>query len=181
MRGSWSGSYINIGLICDKKDFKEKVVKLMQSLEGFCCKRIDYPVDENYSDWVEVPWEQSGIEAAIDHCIKCNMAKITGDFKLGGYEIKDALFQVESLPDNLSCFYIEMPEQQNQIFKNLDVAEEVIISFLKELSSLEFSKGFCDSEAVAGHESGYAISVDYEPSVNMILQSWKIDGLTGRV
>lgn len=30
------GSYINIGLICDKKDFKEKVVKLVQSLEGVC-------------------------------------------------------------------------------------------------------------------------------------------------
>lgn len=27
----WMGNYINIGLLCDKKDFKEKVVKLMQS------------------------------------------------------------------------------------------------------------------------------------------------------
>ena len=70
---------------------------------------------------------------------------------------------------------------ENQIFKDIDMAEEVIISFLKELSSLEFSKGFCDSEAVARDECGYAISVDYGPSVNMILQSWKIDGLTGRV
>lgn len=30
------GSYISIGLLCDKKDFKVKVVKLIQSLEGFC-------------------------------------------------------------------------------------------------------------------------------------------------
>lgn len=73
-----------------------------------------------------------------------------------------------------------MPEQQNQIFKDIDVAEGIIISFLKELSRLEFSRAFCDSEAAAGDECGYAISVEYGPSVNIILQSWKIDGLTGR-
>lgn len=175
------GSYINIGLICDKKDFKEKVVKLIHSLEEFRCKKIDYSVEKNFTDWIEEQPEQSGIEAAIDHCIKYNMAKLTGDFTLGVYKIEDALFGVESLPDNLSCFYIEMPEQQNQIFKNLDVAEEVIISFLKELAGLEFSKGFCDSEAAAGDECGYAIFVDYKPPVNIVLQSWRIDGLTGRV
>lgn len=174
------GRYISIGLICDKRDFKEKVVNLVHSLKGFSCQKIEYPTDENYSDWTDRSLEQVGIATAIDYCLKYNMAKITVDFILGGYEINDALFQVEYLKDHSNCFLIEMPEEQNQIFEDIDMAEKIIISFLKELSDFGFSKGFCDSEARAEVKCGYAISVDYTPYVNVILQSWKIDGLTGR-
>lgn len=108
------------------------------------------------------------------------MAKIIGDFTLGGYEIKDALFQAESLENYAYCFLIEMPEDKNHIFKDIDMAEQTIISFLKESADFGFSKGFCDREARVEDKCGYAISVDYLPSVNVILQSWKIDGLTSR-
>lgn len=174
------GSYINIGLICDKRDFKEKVVSLVHSIKGFSCKKIEYPTDEKYSGWIRNSLEQISIAAAIDYCLKYNMAKITGDFMLGDYEIKDAIFQVESYTDHANCFLIEMPEQQNPIFEDIDRAENMIISFLKEISGFGFSKGFCDSEAGAGDKCGYAISVDYTPSANIILQSWKIDGFTSR-
>lgn len=175
------GSYINIGLICGKENFIEKAVKLIGFLNEFHFKKVDYSVDEKYSDWVESKLEQCGIGAAVEHCIKDSMAKITGDFILGGYTIKDALFQVESLADNTNCFLIMMPEQQNQIFRDINMAEEIIISFFKEISQLGFRKGFCDSEAEAEDEHGYAISVDYNPFANIALQSWKIDGLTSRV
>ena len=172
------GSYINIGLICDKRDFREKVVSLVHSIKGFSCKKIEYPTDEKYSGWIENSLEQIGIDTAIDYCLKYNMAKIIGNFMLGDYDIKDVIFQVESYMDHANCFLIEMPEQQNHIFEDIDKAEKIIISFLKEISG--FSKGFCDSEARAEDKNGYAISVDYTPSANIILQSWKIDGLTCR-
>ncbi|MDE7223730.1 MAG: hypothetical protein K2O34_08140 [Acetatifactor sp.] len=174
------GSYINIGLIGDKVGFGDKVVKLLCTLDGLRCTKLEYPTNENYSDWIECQLEQSGIEAAIERCIQSYMAKITGSFLLGGYELKDVLLRVEALPDHTNCFYIEMPELQNPIFKDIDMAEQIIISFFKEISVFEFSKGFCDSEAAAGDKMGYAISVDYKPSVNIRLQSWKIDGLTNR-
>lgn len=174
------GSYINIGLIGDKKGFRDKVVKLLRTLNGFHCTKLEYPTDDRYSDWIECQLEQPDIEAAIERCIQSYMAKITGSFWLGGYEVKEVLFRVEALPDHTNCFYIEMPEMQNQIFQDIDMVEQIIISFFKEISVFEFSKGFCDSEAAAGDKTGYAISVDYKPSVTIRLQPWKIDGLTHR-
>ena len=108
------------------------------------------------------------------------MAKITGNFKLGEYEIKEVLFRAEELSDGTCCFLIQMPEQQNYIFKDINVAEDRIICFFKELAKYRFLQGFCDSEADAEDKQGYAISVLYNPSANIVLQSWMIDGITSR-
>lgn len=174
------GSYVNIGLISEKKDFSEKVIKLISSSDVFSCKKVDYPTDKTYSTWEEKTIEQCGIDIAINYCIEHNMAKITGNLKLGEYEIKEVLFQVEELSNGTYCFLIQMPEQQNNIFKDVNVAEERIICFFKNIAQYRFLQGFCDSEAEAEDTQGYAISVDYNPSANIILQSWMIDGITSR-
>ena len=176
----YTGNYINIGLISDRKNLREKVVRLISSSDKFWCKKIDYPTDEKYTHWMEEQIEHHNIDVAIDRCIKSNMAWIIGDFFLGKYEIKNVLFQVELLPDNKICFLIEMPEQQNQFFEDIDNAEKVIIQFLKEISEFKFLYGFCDNEAEPEDKHGYAIFVDYELSSKISFQSWKIDGLTNR-
>ena len=175
------GSYINIGLISEKIDFIEKVINLIKSSNAFYCKKVDYPTDQTYSAWEEKAIEQCGVGTAINYCIEYNMAKITGGMRLGEYEIKEVLFQVEELSNGTYCFLIQMPEQHNSIFEDINVAEDRIIGFFKELSQYRFLRGFCDSEAEAEDNKGYAISVDYNPSANIILQSWMIDGTTGRV
>lgn len=174
------GSYINIGLISEKTDFKEKVVKLISSSNVFNCKKVDYPTDKTYSTWEEKAIEQCGIDIAINYCIEYNMAKITGNLKLGEYEIKEVIFQAEELSNGTYCFLIQMPEQQNHIFKDINVAEDRIICFLKNLAQYRFLQSFCDSEAEVEDKKGYAISVVYNPSANIILQSWMIDGITSR-
>lgn len=174
------GGYINIGLISEKTDFKEKVIKLISFSNAFYCKKVDYPTDKTYSTWEEKTIEQCGIDIAINYCIEYNMAKITGNLKLGEYEIKEVIFQVEELPDGTYCFLIQMPEQQNCIFKDINVAEDRIICFLKELVHYRFLQGFCDSEAGAEDKQGHAISVVYDPSASIIFQSWMIDGITSR-
>lgn len=174
------GCYINIGLISDKSNFKEKVIKLISSSDVFYCKKVDYQTDNTYSAWEEKAIEQCGIDIAINYCMEFNMAKITGDLKLGEYGIKGVIFQAEELSDGSYCFLIQMPEQQNYIFQNINVAEERIISFFEELTQYRFTQGFCDSEAEAEHEQGYAISVVYNPSANIVLQSWMIDEITPR-
>ena len=45
----YTGNYINIGLISDRKNFREKVVRLISSSDKFWCKKIDYPTDERYT------------------------------------------------------------------------------------------------------------------------------------
>ena len=174
------GSYVNIGLISEKKDFKEKVIKLISSSNVFYCKKVDYPTDKTYSTWEEKAIEQCGIDIAINYCIEYNMAKITGNLKLGEYEIKEVLFQTEELSNGAYCFLIKMPEQQNYIFEDINVAEEHIICFFKKLAQYGFFQGFCDSEAEAEDKQGYAISVVYNPSANITFQSWMIDGITSR-
>ena len=123
------GSYINIGLITERIDFKEKVIKLISSSNVFYCKKVDYPTDKAYSTWEEKEIEKCGIDIAIDYCIEYNMAKITGNLKLGEYEIKEVIFQAEELSNGTYCFLIQMPENQNYIFENINVAEERIIYF----------------------------------------------------
>lgn len=175
------GNYISIGLISYEKYFREKVVKLVNFLDKFWCESIDYPTDVNCLNWVK---EQGGcceVENMIDCCIKSNMAWATGKFNLEEYEIKNVLFHIESLSNDRKCFLIEMPEQQNQIFQDIDKAEEVIIHFLEEISRFEFLCGFCDSEASPEDECGYAIFIDYELASKIFFQSWKIDGLTSRI
>lgn len=174
------GGYINIGLLSEKADFQEKVIKLIRSSNAFYCYKVDYPTDQTYSVWKEKAIEQCGIDTAIDYCTQYNMAKITGDLKLGEYEIHEVFFQVEELSDGSCCFLIQMPEQTNYIFQDIHVAEEHIISFLKEVAPYGFRKGFCDSEAEPEDEHGYAISVVYDPSAKISLQSWMMDGLTSR-
>lgn len=174
------GSYFNIGLISEKIDFKEKVIKLISTSNVFCCKKVDYPTDKTYSSWEEKAIEQCGIDIAINYCIEYNMAKITGDVKLGEYEIKEVIFQAEELSNGTYCFLIQMPEQQNHIFEDINVAEDRIICFLKKIAQYRFLQGFCDSEAEAEDKQGYAISVVYNPFANIILQSWMIDGITNR-
>lgn len=174
------GSYVNIGLISEKKEFKEKVIKLVRSCNAFYCKKVDFPIDEMYSTWEETEIEQCGIDIAINYCMEYNMAKIRGSLKLGEYEIKEVVFQAEELSDGTYCFLIQMPEQNNYIFEDINVAEDCIICFLKELAQYRFSRGFCDSEAEVEDKHGYAISVVYNPSANIILQSWRIDGITRR-
>lgn len=173
------GSYINIGLIAEKKDFKEKVIKLISSSNVFYCKKIDYPTDKTYSTWEEKEIEQCGIDIAINYCIECNMAKIIGKLKLGEYEIKEVLFQAEELSNGAYCFLIQMPEQ-NYIFEDINSAEDCIIAFFKKIAQYRFIQGFCDIEAEVEDEQGYAISVNYNPSADIILQSWMIDGITSR-
>ena len=63
------GSYVNIGLISEKTDFKEKVIKLISSSNVFYCKKVDYPTDKTYSAWEEKAIEQCGIDMAINYCI----------------------------------------------------------------------------------------------------------------
>lgn len=174
------GSYINIGLISEKTDFKEKVVKLISSSNMFSCENVEYPTDKTYSAWEQKAIEQCGIDIAINYCMEYNMAKITGNLKLGECEIKEVLFQVEELSNGTYCFLIEMPEQQNYIFEDINVAENHIICFFKKLAQYRFLQGFCDSEARAEDKQGYAISVVYSPSANIILQPWMIDGITSR-
>ena len=174
------GSYINIGLISERADFKEKVIKLIRSSNAFYFHKVDYPTDQTYSTWEEKAVEQCGIDTAIDYCIQYNMAKITGDMKLGEYEIHEVLFQAEELSDGTYCFLIQMPEQQNDIFEDINVAEDRVIRFLKEIAQYRFLQGFCDSEAEAEDKQGYAISVVYNPSANITLQSWMIGGITSR-
>lgn len=71
----------------------------------------------------------------------------------GEYDIKEVFFQAEELSNGTYCFLIQMPEQQNHIFEDINVAED---------------------------KQGYAISVVYNPSANITLQSWMIDGITNR-
>lgn len=113
-------------------------------------------------------------------CIENDTTWAADSFRLEGYEIRNALFHAESLPDGRRCFLIEMPERQNQFFQDIDRAEEIIIRFLEEISRFEFLCGFCDCEARPEDESGYAISVDYKETPTIFLRSWKIDGLTSR-
>ena len=174
------GSYVNIGLISEKTDFKEKVIKLISSSNVFYCNKIDYPTDKTYSMWEEKTIEQCGIDMALNYCIEYNMSKITGKMKLGVYEIKEVIFQVEKLSNGTYCFLIKMPERQNDIFEDINVAEDYIICFLKQLDQYSFLQGFCDNEAEAEDKQGYAISVVYNPTANIIFQSWMIDGLTPR-
>lgn len=174
------GRYVNIGLISEKTDFKEKVIKLISSSNAFYLKKVDHPTDNTYSTWKEKAIEQCGIDIAIDYCIEYNMAKITGNLKLGEYEIKEVIFQAEEVSDGTYCFLIQMPEQQNYIFEDINMAEDRIICFLRNIAQYGFLKGFCDSEAEAEDKQGYAISVVYNPSTNIILQSWMIDGITSR-
>lgn len=173
------GSYINIGLISEKTDFTEKVVNLIKSSNAFYCKKVDYPTDQTYSAWEEKAIEQCGVDTAIHYCIKYNMAKITGSMRLGEYEINEVLFQIEELSNGTYCFLIQMPEQ-NYIFEDINSAEDCIIAFFKKIAQYRFIQGFCDIEAEVEDEQGYAISVNYNPSADIILQSWMIDGITSR-
>lgn len=36
----YTGNYINIGLISDRKNFREKVVRLISSSDKFWCKKL---------------------------------------------------------------------------------------------------------------------------------------------
>ena len=51
---------------------------------------------------------------------------------------------------------------------------------IKKSAQYKFLQGFCDSEAEEENKEGYAISVVYNPSANIVLQSWMLDGITRR-
>lgn len=176
---SFTGNCINIGLISDKKDFRAKVVNLVSFLDTCHFERIWCPFGENGLKWEKVQMECCKTRDAVDCCIENDKTWAVGSFRLEGYEIKNVLFHAESLPDDRRCFLMEMPEQQNLFFQDIDRAEEIIIRFLEEISRFEFLYGFCDCEARPEDER-YAISVDYKETPNIFLQLWKIDGLTSR-
>ncbi len=175
-----TGSYICIGVISYEDEFKEKVVRLVNFLDKFWCDRIDFPKDICSFDYVKNQRECCCVENMVDCCIRNHMIQARGGFNLEEYEIKNVLFRVESLPNNKKCFLIEMPEQQNSIFEDIDKAEEVIIHFFENISQFHFLYGFCDNEAEPEDECGYSIYVEYDFAFKIFFQPWKIDGLTGR-
>ncbi len=174
------GNYICIGIISYGNDFRNKVVNLVNYLDRFCCDRIDHLKNSNFCDKVKQCKGYCNTEDIIDCCIDDCMIRVRGRFNLEEYEIKNVLFHVESLSNDRKCFMIEMPEQQNRIFEDIDKAEEIIIHFLERISQFHFLCGFCDNEASPEDESGYAIYVEYELAFNIFFQPWKIDGLTSR-
>lgn len=175
-----AGNYICIGVVSYGKDFRNKVINLVNFLDELWCDRIDYLKSFNCLDEIKEQKKYNSIEDMIDCCIGNNMVWARGEFNLEEYKIKNVLFHVETLSDDRKCFMIEMPEQHNLIFQDIDRAENAIIHFFEEISQFHFLWGFCDNEAGPEDGNGYAIYVEFEPEFNIMFQPWKIDGFTDR-
>ena len=127
------GSYINIGLISitNKEDFIKKCVELVETLNEFNAVSIKYPKDKNYSVWVEEDMNDYTLERAMQYCYHYDMAEILCDFEFEHNYLENVLVRVKHIQKGGLSILFEIPEENN-IFKNIDVAEAAIVSFLKK-------------------------------------------------
>jgi len=182
------GSYINIGLISMtyKKDFIDKCIELIETLDEFNVVSIKYPKDKNYSAWVEVDRKDCTLERAMQYCYHYDMAEILCDFEFEHYYLENVLVRVKHIQEGGLSLLFEIPEENN-IFRDIDVAEATIVSFFQKNEKLGFEYAFCDNEANTpikleqiNHDEEYAIFVRYKPNIDVVFASWKIDGLSNR-
>lgn len=182
------GSYINIGLIsmANKKDFIDKCIELVQTLNAFNAISIKYPKDKSYSVWVEADMNNYTLERAFQYCYYDDMAEILCAFEFEHNHLENVLVRIKHIQKDGLSILLEIPEENN-IFDDLDVAEEAIVSFLQKNEKLGFEYAFCDNEANTplkleqlNFDEKYAIFVSYKPNFDVIFASWKIDGLSNR-
>ena len=179
------GAYINLGFISNKDKFIDKIIHFINTLNEFHVISFKYPTDENYSSWIECENRNCAIYEALKHCYKYHMAEIKCNFKIQDFSLHNILLRIKHIGITKECLLFEIPEE-NPIFKNLDVAENTIILFLKCLSNMKFESAFCDIDADILEndseymENFYSIFIKYEMKTKVYLNQWKIDGLTDR-
>lgn len=181
------GSYINVGMISteEKENFIISTMKFINLLNNFKIILVKYPADVDYSSWVECNEDECGIHDALEYCYKNNMAEIKCNFKIEKYCLQNVLIRVNHIKNNANCILLEIPEE-NDIFKDINLAENIILSIISDASCLGFKYAFCDSEAEAPQilsekiKDKYSIFVKFEHGIETTLAPWKIDGFSDR-
>lgn len=182
------GSYINIGLISKKNrnDFINQCIKLIKSFHEFNAISIKFPKDNKYSIWVEDDMREYTLDIAMKYCYNCDMTEILCNFELEKYYLENVLVRIRHIQEGVLGILFEIPEENN-IFQNIDDAEVAIVSFLEKIERLGFEYAFCDNEAnipirieQINLDEEYAIFVNYNPNIEVIFATWKIDGLSKR-
>lgn len=181
------GSYINIGLVCgnNKALFIRKCLRFVNELDCFRFFWVKFPLDKKFKSWKEENSPYFSVKAAVEECYKNEMAEIACEFKIYEYLLADVILRVKHFEDGNHCLMIEIPEK-NDIFSDVDTAEENILVFLCNIIGFQFA--FCDSEAditdrieELNLQEEYSIFVRYFDDIQVSYAKWKIDGITERI
>lgn len=186
------GSFITIGFVCDKSISKNRLLEMIEKILLVNKDKYDdvlfkFPIDLDGNNWHESIENKNSLSQMLDICFDNDMAQMSIDYQLNNKKIKGILLRIEQLENDSVGFCVDIPENNFNEYKNIDLIEQNIEGELKKFVKLGFTYAFCDNEVylecpiqeVLKNKNTYSMLV-INNNLQVYHSSWKIDGLSQR-
>ena len=186
------GSYITIGFVCDKNlskvEFLEKIKQtLLINQDKFNNILFKFPINSDDGIWNESIESKTNLPQILDICFENEMAQMQIDYQINNKKIEGIILKIEKIDNDSVGFCVDIPENNFEQYKNIDLLEQKIEEELKRFVKLGFDYAFCDNEIyleypikdVLTNKNLYSILIINNNSQTHYAD-WKIDGLSPR-